>query len=78
MNKNGVDSSPSVAPERLKTLADGVFAIVMTLLVLELAVPVVTGADREMFWELVESSLVEERLPSPGSAKSLSKRTRWV
>ena len=39
---------------------------------------VVTGADRENFWELVESSLVEEHLPSPGSAKSLSKRTRWV
>ena len=39
---------------------------------------VVTGADREQFWELVESSLVEEHLPSLGSAKSLSKRTRWV
>jgi hypothetical protein len=39
---------------------------------------VVTGADRENFWELVESSLVEEHLPGTGSAKSLSKRTRWV
>jgi len=39
---------------------------------------VVTGADRENFWQLVESSLVEERLPSIGSAKSRSKRTRWV
>jgi len=39
---------------------------------------VVTGADRENFWELVESSLVAEHLPSPGSAKSFSKRTRWV
>jgi len=39
---------------------------------------VVTGADRENFWELVESSLVEQHLPSPGSAKSFSKRTRWV
>jgi hypothetical protein len=39
---------------------------------------VVTGADRENFWELVESSMVAERLPSPGSAKSLSKRTRWI
>ncbi len=39
---------------------------------------VVTGADRENFWQLVESSLVEEHLPSPGSAKSMSKRTRWV
>ena len=39
---------------------------------------VVTTADRENFWQLVESSLVEERLPSLGSAKSLSKRTRWI
>ncbi len=39
---------------------------------------VITGADREEFWELVELSLVEEHLPSLGSAKSLSKRTRWV
>jgi hypothetical protein len=39
---------------------------------------VVTGADRENFWELVESSLVDEHLPTPGSAKSRSKRTRWV
>ncbi len=39
---------------------------------------VVTGADRDNFWQLVESSLVEEHLPSPGSAKSWSKRTRWI
>ena len=39
---------------------------------------VVTGADRENFWALVESSLVEEHLPTPTSAKSQSKRTRWV
>jgi hypothetical protein len=39
---------------------------------------VVTGADRENFWQLVESSLIEEHLPSPTSAKSQSKRTRWV
>ncbi len=39
---------------------------------------VVTGADRENFWQLVESSLVEEHLPTPTSAKSQSKRTRWV
>ena len=39
---------------------------------------VVTGADRENFWELVESSLVAEHMPSSGSAKSMSKRTRWV
>lgn len=39
---------------------------------------VVTGADREQFWQLVESSLVEEHLPSLTSAKSRSKRMRWV
>jgi hypothetical protein len=39
---------------------------------------VVTGVDRENFWELVESMMISERLPSPGSAKSFSKRTRWV
>ena len=39
---------------------------------------VVTTADRENFWQLVESSLVEERLLTLGSAKSQSKRTRWV
>jgi len=39
---------------------------------------VVTGADREYFWQLVESSLVDEKLPSLSSAKSRSKRTRWI
>lgn len=39
---------------------------------------VVTMADRENFWQLVESSLVEEHLPNPSSGKSRSKRTRWV
>jgi hypothetical protein len=39
---------------------------------------VVTGADRENFWGLVESSLVEAHLPGAASAKSLSKRTRWI
>jgi hypothetical protein len=39
---------------------------------------VVTGADRENFWQLVESSLAEEHLPAPSSAKSQSKRTRWI
>ncbi len=39
---------------------------------------VVTGADRDNFWQLVESSLMEEGLSTLGSAKSLSKRTRWV
>ena len=39
---------------------------------------VVTGLDREEFWRLVESSLVAENMPAPGSAKSFSKRTRWI
>jgi hypothetical protein len=39
---------------------------------------VVTGADREQFWQLVESSLIGKRLPTVGSAKSRSKRTRWI
>ncbi len=39
---------------------------------------VVTGADRENFWQLVESSMIEEHMPTFGSAKSFSKRTRWV
>jgi len=39
---------------------------------------VVTGADRENFWQLVESSLVDEKIPSLSSAKSRSKRTRWI
>ncbi|MDD5288061.1 MAG: DNA double-strand break repair nuclease NurA [Dehalococcoidales bacterium] len=39
---------------------------------------VVTGADRESFWQMVESSLIEGHLPTLGSAKSQSKKTRWV
>ena len=39
---------------------------------------VVTGIDRENFWQLVESSCLEEAIPTPTSAKSFSKRTRWV
>ncbi len=40
---------------------------------------VITGADRENFWQLVDTYLAEERLPTIGSAKSSqSKRTRWV
>ena len=39
---------------------------------------VVTGVDRQNFWQLVESSLVEERMPTLDSAKSRSKRTKWV
>ena len=39
---------------------------------------VVTGADRENFWALVESEMIEGRMQGTGSAKSLSKRTRWI
>jgi len=39
---------------------------------------VVTMADRENFWHLVESSLIEEKMPTPTSGKNRSKRTRWV
>lgn len=39
---------------------------------------VVTGVDREDFWQLVDSLLVEEHLPTLTSGKSFSKRTRWV
>jgi hypothetical protein len=39
---------------------------------------VITGADRENFWQMVESSLIAEHLPTSGSAKSQSKKTRWV
>lgn len=39
---------------------------------------VVSGADRENFWQLVESSLVEGHLSALSSVKSLSKRTRWI
>jgi GNAT superfamily N-acetyltransferase len=39
---------------------------------------VVTAADKEGFWQLVEASMIDEKMPSPTSAKSFSKRTRWV
>jgi hypothetical protein len=39
---------------------------------------VVTAADREQFWQLVENSLAGENLPITGSAKARSKRTRWI
>ena len=39
---------------------------------------VVTASDREYFWELVEELMVKQRLPPAGSAKSQSKRTRWI
>lgn len=41
------DEAPVSTPERLKALADGVFAIVMTLMVLQLGVPVARGLSRE-------------------------------
>jgi len=39
---------------------------------------VVTGADRENFWTLVESEMIEGRMHGTGSAKSFSKRMRWI
>jgi hypothetical protein len=39
---------------------------------------VITGADRQQFARLIEISLVGERLPVTASAKSQSKRTRWI
>lgn len=39
---------------------------------------VVTAADKESFWQLVESLCLEAKMPTPTSAKSQSKRTRWV
>ncbi len=39
---------------------------------------VVTNADRENFWGLVELCLAEDRLNMRTSGKSRSKRTRWV
>ncbi len=57
MKQNKVNVSGTAAsPERLRTLADGVFAIVMTLLVLELSVPVVKGlpGNTELFQKLGE------------------------
>ena len=39
---------------------------------------VVTGADREQFWALMEQSLAEGKIWLESSAKQQSKRTRWV
>ncbi len=39
---------------------------------------VVTGADRENFWQLVETALADEKIPTFTSAKARSKNTRWV
>jgi uncharacterized membrane protein len=49
-------SGATSSPERLRTLADGVFAIVMTLLVLELGVPVVKelSGNAELLHKLAE------------------------
>ncbi len=39
---------------------------------------VVTGADREQFWLMVDHALGGNGLWQGGSAKSVSKRTRWI
>lgn len=39
---------------------------------------VITAADREQFWQLLEKSLIREERLVRTSAKSWSKRTRWV
>jgi len=39
---------------------------------------VLSGADRQQFWSLVQASLDEEALPSATSAKAFSKRVRWL
>jgi len=39
---------------------------------------VLTGADREQFWHLVELALTRSNLSTRTSAKSQSKRTRWI
>jgi GNAT superfamily N-acetyltransferase len=39
---------------------------------------VVSGADREAFWHVVESALAERGILSVTSGKSQSKRTRWL
>jgi uncharacterized membrane protein len=57
MNESNSNAGVTVVPpERSKALADGVFAIVMTLLVLELAVPVVmtTSGHDSLAHELLE------------------------
>jgi len=39
---------------------------------------VVTISDRENFWQLVESSLIEDHLPVYTTGKSRSKKMRWI
>jgi uncharacterized membrane protein len=52
----GSTSAPIFTKNRLEALADGVFAIAMTLLVLELGVPLITGtsANTELTQRLLE------------------------
>lgn len=39
---------------------------------------VVTSSDRENFWQLVESTLIEDHLPVQTTGKSRSKKMRWI
>ena len=39
---------------------------------------VLSEADRQQFWHLIDLALAENRLPDRGSAKSRSKRIRWI
>ena len=39
---------------------------------------VVSGADREEFWSLVDEALEGQKIPTYSSLKSRSKRTRWI
>jgi len=39
---------------------------------------VITAADREQFWALVEQILAEDRILLKSSAKQQSKRARWI
>ena len=39
---------------------------------------VVTGADRDVFWRMVDESMANEHVDSVESGKSRSKRTRWI
>jgi uncharacterized membrane protein len=43
MNAKPMVTRKALSPNRLEALTDGVFAIVMTILVLELGLPVITG-----------------------------------
>jgi uncharacterized membrane protein len=52
----GSTSIPTLTKNRLEALADGLFAIVMTLLVLELSIPVIieSSVDVELLRKLLE------------------------